>query len=58
MLDSNPRPVAVPCHRVVCSGGGIGGYAFGIKKKIVLLEKEGVKIKEEKIDLDKYLFRV
>ncbi len=56
MLNLNQRPVIVPCHRVVRSDGGIGGYAFGIKKKIALLEKEGVNIKGEKIDLNGFLF--
>lgn len=26
-MRSNPLPVAVPCHRVVATGGGLGGYA-------------------------------
>src|SRR5574343_270830 len=31
----------LPCHRVIASGGKIGGYKWGIKKKIILLKKEG-----------------
>jgi len=42
-LHRNPFAPAVPCHRVVASGGKIGGYALGTKKKIDLLESEGVK---------------
>ena len=34
----------LPCHRVICSNGKIGGYRWGIKKKIEILKKEGVKI--------------
>lgn len=56
ILNSNPHSVIVPCHRVVCSDGRIGGYRFGIKKKIALLKKEGVKIEKGKIKLDEFLF--
>ena len=56
MLNSNPRPVEVPCHRVVCSDGGIGGYSLGARKKIALLKKEGIEIKKGKVDLDRFLF--
>ena len=37
---ANKIAVAIPCHRVVASGGGIGGYAFGVKRKKALLAKE------------------
>jgi methylated-DNA-[protein]-cysteine S-methyltransferase len=36
-------PIIVPCHRVVASGGKLGGYTGGIEKKIHLLEAEGVR---------------
>jgi AraC family transcriptional regulator of adaptative response/methylated-DNA-[protein]-cysteine methyltransferase len=39
---ANPVPVVVPCHRVVASGGKLGGYTGGIDRKIALLEAEGV----------------
>jgi O-6-methylguanine DNA methyltransferase len=41
---ANPLPIVVPCHRVVASDGSIGGYSGrgGVKRKISLLEKEGV----------------
>ncbi|MFH1064747.1 MAG: MGMT family protein [Candidatus Woesearchaeota archaeon] len=47
----------VPCHRVVNSDGRIGGFAAGVKKKIRLLNSEGVEVVDGKIDLKKYLFR-
>lgn len=40
---SNPIPLVVPCHRVLRSGGGLGGYAGGLPMKEALLELEGVR---------------
>lgn len=40
-LGANPLPIVVPCHRVVHSGGGLGGYTGGIERKRVLLAVEG-----------------
>jgi len=37
----------LPCHRVVCSNGYVGGYRGGIRKKTELLKKEGVKIDDK-----------
>lgn len=58
-LKLNPYAPKVPCHRVINSSGEIGNYSGsgGIKKKIELLTKEGVEIKDNKIDLTKYLFK-
>lgn len=42
-LKKNPYPIQVPCHRVIRGNGEVGGYVLGIKKKILLLKKEGVK---------------
>ncbi|MEV5428744.1 methylated-DNA--[protein]-cysteine S-methyltransferase [Streptomyces sp. NPDC052701] len=41
-MGSNPLPVVVPCHRVVESGGGIGGFGGGLEAKRKLLALEGV----------------
>jgi methylated-DNA-[protein]-cysteine S-methyltransferase len=41
-LGSNPIPIVVPCHRVVRTGGGLGGYTGGLDRKIKLLQLEGV----------------
>jgi methylated-DNA-[protein]-cysteine S-methyltransferase len=40
-LGRNPLPVIVPCHRIVASGGGIGGYTGGLAIKERLLAIEG-----------------
>jgi methylated-DNA-[protein]-cysteine S-methyltransferase len=37
---ANPLPIVVPCHRVVASGGTIGGYSGGLDVKTKLLELE------------------
>ncbi|MDD3345101.1 MAG: MGMT family protein [Candidatus Omnitrophica bacterium] len=39
-LKRNPYPLIIPCHRVVKSGGGAGGYALGGDKKRLLLDLE------------------
>jgi methylated-DNA-[protein]-cysteine S-methyltransferase len=39
-LGSNPIPVVVPCHRVVRTGGAIGGYGGGLSRKRWLLALE------------------
>lgn len=39
---SNPLPLVVPCHRVLRSSGGLGGYGGGLPMKQALLELEGV----------------
>ncbi len=57
-LNRNPYPVKIPCHRVVRSGGLVGGYRNGIREKIRLLKKEGVKVKNNRIlEFEKVLFR-
>lgn len=38
----NPIPVVVPCHRVLRSGGGLGGYGGGLPMKEALLRLEGI----------------
>jgi methylated-DNA-[protein]-cysteine S-methyltransferase len=40
-LGSNPIPIVVPCHRVVRSGGALGGYTGGLERKEFLLRLEG-----------------
>jgi methylated-DNA-[protein]-cysteine S-methyltransferase len=40
-LHNNPVPIYVPCHRVITSSGGIGGYGGGGARKIQLLRSEG-----------------
>jgi len=38
---ANNVAVLIPCHRVIASGGGMGGYAYGLEIKRRLLAREG-----------------
>jgi methylated-DNA-[protein]-cysteine S-methyltransferase len=40
-LGSNPVPIVVPCHRVLRTGGNLGGYGGGLDRKRFLLQLEG-----------------
>ena len=53
-MNKNPHAPSTPCHRVISSNGTLGGYSKGIKKKIQLLKSEGVEIKNNKIDLERF----
>ena len=46
----NPDAPRVPCHRVVRSDGRLGGYALGMRKKIKLLEGDGLVVKKGKVE--------
>jgi len=57
ILNKNKDPINYPCYKVIKSNGKIGGYSNGIKNKIKLLKKAGLKIKENKIkNFKEYLF--
>lgn len=58
LLSTNPNPVIIPCHRVVCSDGRVGGYKLGEERKVELLRREGVEVKNGRVDLKKYFFRL
>lgn len=48
-LNKNPNAPKVPCQRVVKSDGYIGGFAGGVKKKIELLRRGGIEVKNGKV---------
>ena len=56
-MNKNPYAPIVPCHRAISADGSLGGYAHGVQKKIQMLKAEGIKIENNKIDLDKYEFK-
>ena len=60
-LKKNPRPVEIPCHRVIRSDGSAGGYGGSgkgrEKRKLELLEKEGVRVEKGKVKIKYHLYR-
>lgn len=45
----NPIAIVVPCHRVVETRGGLGGYSGGLDVKRALLALEGVRVHEGRV---------
>ncbi len=43
-MANNPVPLILPCHRVLASGGALGGYGGGLDMKRALLRMEGVQL--------------
>ncbi len=43
-LGANPLPIVLPCHRVLQSGGGLGGYTGGLQRKRTLLALEAGRV--------------
>jgi|FaiFalFF_MnMetaG_3_1042247.scaffolds.fasta_scaffold00632_9 methylated-DNA-[protein]-cysteine S-methyltransferase len=61
ILNRNPNPIVVPCHRVVRSNGSVGGYRFGTKMKVELLKREGIVINESDmkiVDFNRVRFKL
>lgn len=57
-MNKNPYAPKVPCHRVVKSSGEVGEFASGTKNKVEMLEKEGIPIKDNKIqDFERFLYK-
>ncbi len=58
IMNKNPYPAIIPCHRVVKATGEVGGYAYGKNIKINMLAREGINIKANKIlDLEERIYR-
>lgn len=55
VLNRNTDP-AIPCHRVVRYNGDVGGFNRGAQKKIALLKREGIIVKNGRVDLAKFDF--
>lgn len=43
-MATNPIPIVVPCHRVLRTGGALGGYGGGLETKVWLLHHEGARL--------------
>ena len=41
VMNRNPIPIVLPCHRVIGANGSLTGYGGGLDKKQALLELEG-----------------
>ena len=50
-LAKNPFPLIIPCHRAVRSDGSLGGYQGGVEMKRRLLEMEGVRFHNNRVDM-------
>jgi methylated-DNA-[protein]-cysteine S-methyltransferase len=46
VMNRNPIPIVLPCHRVVGADGSLTGYAGGLDRKRLLLRLEGVALAE------------
>lgn len=44
-IGDNPVSYIIPCHRVIRTDGGLGGYFWGLDIKKRMLEKEGAKVR-------------
>ena len=47
----NPIPIIIPCHRVICTGGKLGGFSAGLDRKRFLLSLEQKECQIELIPL-------
>lgn len=60
-LKKNKQPDIIPCFKVIRQDGSIGGYSgtspANIKKKIEKLKSEGVIVKNNRVDISKYLYK-
>lgn len=57
-MNKNPYAPEVPCHRVVNSDGRVGGFAHGTKKKIEMLRREGIPIKNNRVEnMERFLYK-
>ena len=57
-MAKNPNLISIPCHRIVRSNSMVGGYVLGTDKKVKLLKREGVAVRNGKIvDFDNIIHR-
>jgi methylated-DNA-[protein]-cysteine S-methyltransferase len=50
-MHDNPVPIYIPCHRVIASDGGLGGYGGGAARKLKLLRSEGFLLRDDAMRL-------
>ena len=61
-MRNNQDPKNVPCYKVIKNSGDIGGYCGSIngkniKRKIELLKKDGIEVRNNKVNLKKYGYK-
>ena len=57
-MAKNQNLISIPCHRIVRSNSMVGGYVLGTDKKVKLLKREGVAVRNGKIvDFDNIIYR-
>jgi methylated-DNA-[protein]-cysteine S-methyltransferase len=57
IIGQNMDIIIIPCHRVVLSSGGLGGFRLGVDEKRKLLLKENIPLKNDKVQtLKDYIF--
>ena len=54
IMRHNKEPEKYPCYKVIKSSGEVSYYSRGVRKKLLLLRRDGVKINKGKIDLNRY----
>ena len=42
IMNRNPIPIVLPCHRIIGANGSLVGYGGGLDRKVALLTLEGV----------------
>ena len=42
IMNRNPVPIVLPCHRIIGANGSLVGYGGGLDRKVALLTLEGV----------------
>ncbi|MBD3300443.1 MAG: methylated-DNA--[protein]-cysteine S-methyltransferase [Candidatus Moranbacteria bacterium] len=56
ILNQNKRSDLYPCYKVIMNDGKLGGYGGGLEKKIELIRRDGILIKDGKIG-EEFIFR-
>ena len=57
ILSQNKEINKYPCYKVVKSDGSLGGYSRGLNEKITRLESDGIKIKNNRVNIKKYFYK-
>jgi len=48
-MNKNPNADTMPCFKIVCSNGKLGGFGLGLEDKIRRLNEDNVQVKNDKI---------